>query len=209
MAEYWTRQAGVAAGWPFACESVVFDQHKDWMVRNLMLVCSCVGVCGCSTSSADDARKVNEFRSNLDHKVWPTYGDVQQWATSEGALLPTGEDGTANTEAMHRALMAAIDEISEATGLPYYVVDTDGATVYYAADGVTVTTEALGGVPSVAKVPQRVFLATIMQAARWYTRRQTANGVLGGAAFGGVTRASGLDFDVRQMLRNYRRVGIA
>ena len=208
MAE-WTRQAGIAAGWPFACDLLVFDQHKDWMLRNMLLVCSCVGVCGCSAGSADDARKANEFRSNLDHKPWPTYEDVQQWATSEGALSATGEDGTANTGAMNAALMAAIDEISEGTGLPYYEVDADGVTVYYEADGVTVTTEALGGVPTVAKVPQRVFLATVMQAARLYTRRQSQNGTLGASAFGGVARVSGMDSDVRKLLRNYWRVGIA
>ena len=182
--------------------------NRDYFERNIVTTrCGC-GSCGDCTGAAD-LRTRNLRRSNVPWCPWPTYEDVQQWATSEGALLATGEDGTANSEAMNSALMAAITKVSEGTLLPYFEVDADGVTVFYEADGVTVTTEALGGVPKVAKVPRKVRAATIMHAHRLYRRRLSPDGTLGSSAFGGQIRVSKYDPDIRKLLGRWLVKGVA
>lgn len=183
---YWTRQALRAYG-RGACGFA--DQHVDYFTRNIL-----VSYPGSNDLNGDAARAANEYRSNMDHQPWPTYEDVAQWGTSNGYPAQVGEDGTTNTAAMEWALKAATSRISEATHLDYYVVDADGA--------VTADKE-------IAKIPFEVWLATVMQAFRWYRRRITPDGSLGASAFGGVVRVGRFDPDVEEMLRNYRFVGIA
>jgi len=197
----WTRQAWGVSG---TYGSRVADQHKDWVVRNLFLTCGCTSFCACSAVSADEARAENLKRSNVPHCPWPTYEDVQQWAHSEGVGAAMGQDETANTGALELATLAAIDDISEDTGLPYILQDADGVNVD--ADGVAL---ADGVVPVLCDVPVRVNLATTMHAARLYRRRMSPDGTLGASAFGGAIRVSKYDPDVRELLANWLRVGVA
>ncbi len=201
---YYTRQAYSYLG------RTVATQHKDFFLRNIVVTrCGC-GTCSQCTgaSAAGTVAAKNRWRSNVPECPWPTYEDVAQWAHSEGVGPTLGLDETQNPAAFQSAVMAAIDDISEDTCLPYYVTDDGGVTLYYEPDGVTETTEDLGE-PKLATIPAKVHLATIIHATRLYRRRLSPDGTLGASAFGGAVRVSKYDPDVRNLLANYLRVGVA
>ena len=182
--------------------------NRDYFERNIVTTrCGC-GSCGDCTGAAD-LRARNLRRSNVPWHPWPTYEDVVQQAHSGGAGSGMGQDETNNPGWLNESLMAAIDDISEDTCLPYFEVDADHAVIYYEADGTTVTTEALGGVPKVAKVPRKVRAATIMHAHRLYRRRLSPDGTLGSSAFGGQIRVSKYDPDIRKLLGRWLVKGVA
>ena len=178
-------------------DSTVTGSHKDFFTRNILVTrCGC-GTCGSCTGSGDVAAR-NRQRSNVPWVLWPNYEDVVQWAHSEGVAAGMGLDGTQNTPALDDALMAAIDDIAEDCGLLYLQVDENG-DVALDADGNL----------AVAEVPRRVKQATIMHAAKIYRRRLSPDGTLGASAFGGAVRVSKYDPQVRDLLKNYLRVGVA
>lgn len=171
------------------------DQHNDFFTRNILVTCDPYGS---STAAADALAERNRSRSNVPWCPWPDYGDVVQWAHAEGVAAAMGLDGTSNTPALQMALMAALDDISEDTCLPYLEVDEAGELV---VDGA--------GDPVVATVPPKVHLAAVIHATRLYGRRKSQDGTLGASAFGGAVRVSKYDPDVRALLGNYLRKGVA
>lgn len=177
--------------------STTSGSHNDFFTRNILVTrCDC-GSCSSCTGGGDVAAR-NRQRSNVPWVPWPEYGDVAQWAHSEGVGAAMGLDETQNTPALDDALMAAIDDIAEDCGLLYLEVDESG-NVALDADGNH----------AVAEVPHKVRLATIMHATRLYRRRLSPDGTLGASAFGGQVRVSKYDPDVRNLLKNYLRVGVA
>lgn len=199
---YYTAQAYSYLG------RTVATQHRDFLVRNIVVTrCGC-GSCPECTGAGSEVAARNRRRSNVPCVPWPTYEQVAQWAHSEGVESGFGVDATQNSAALQSAVMAAIDDISEDTGLPYYEVDDDGQVVFYDADGA-VTTEEAGGEARVAEIPPKVELATKLHATRLYRRRLSPDGTLGSSAFGGAIRVSKYDPDVKNLLANHLRVGIA
>lgn len=77
-----------------------------------------------------------------------------------------------------------------------------GAIFRLAALQVRVTVDSWG----YPAVPEDVQMANLLQATRFYLRRQTPEGVAGSSEWG-VIRMSNLDPDVRQMLKDHRRPG--
>lgn len=58
-------------------------------------------------------------------------------------------------------------------------------------------------------VPPEVFYASMLQAARWLSRRRAVEGVIGASELGGVIRYSALDADVEHMIANHLVWGLA
>ncbi|MEM9652241.1 MAG: hypothetical protein AAGA65_09115 [Actinomycetota bacterium] len=169
----------------------VANQHCDFFTRGILVTAN-----NGTGSEAVAAR--NRRRSNVPHVPWPEYDEVADWATSEGVKVSLGRDGTSSTPALESARLAAIDDISEDTGLPYFVVDENDEFVLDDNDE-----------KQIAEVPPRVNLATRMHAVRLYRRRLSPDGTLGASAFGGAVRVSKYDPDVQNLLANYLRKGVA
>jgi hypothetical protein len=84
------------------------------------------------------------------------------------------------------------------------------ATLTSADTGITLCVGAGVETPDQpALVSPQVFDATLLQAARWYKRRQAVEGVIGASELGGVIRYSALDSDVEGMLANDLIYGLA
>jgi len=190
---YITRQAYSYYG------RTVADQHLDYFTRNILVTrCGCGSCSSCIGGGSSEVAARNKRRSNVPWCPWPTYEEVMQWANSEGIEASRGRDETSNSPALEAALLAAIDSISDYTGLPYFVVD-DAFEVVVDVDGNK----------TVAEVPPAVHQATVMHAYRLYRRRLSPDGTLGASAFGGAVRVSRFDPDIDRLLAPYKRRGIA
>lgn len=135
------------------------------------------------------------YELNQPHKVWPTYTDLEGWL---GDQLSTDD-----MSAYEWAINAAVAAIARRCELDVYERSTTPS--YNSAGEVYYETLT----PAVkAKVPQDVWLATVMQAARWAERKDTPNGLAGGE-IGETIRTSSLDPDVMELLGDYIVYGLA
>jgi hypothetical protein len=82
-----------------------------------------------------------------------------------------------------------------------YTTDDVGTVVCVGAGVADPDTPAL--------IPPHVFYPTLLQAARWFKRRQAVEGVIGASELGGVIRTSSLDPDIESMLANDLLYGLA
>lgn len=82
-----------------------------------------------------------------------------------------------------------------------------------AADMVYGVPLTVGPVPAqpdeLAEIPPHIFEATLLQASRWYRRRQASEGIQGASELGGAIRYGALDSDVELMLTNELIWGLA
>lgn len=136
----------------------------------------------------------SDYASNARLKPWPTYSDVTTWSAQNNGY---GDTLDMPEEQTQFALDAAISRIATRCQLDVYKTET--------VDGVKSTVEPLEH----AEVLPEVWLATVMQAARWAQRNQSTNGVLGSNDAMGAIRVYALDPDIEAMLGDHVRLGLA
>jgi hypothetical protein len=101
-----------------------------------------------------------------------------------------------------------LDPPQPAQGWPYTSIRTAGARSFLFTSPGLVQVTATWGWPA---VPDDVKMATLIQAARLYKRRESPDGTLGGGDFGIVRVGRSIDPDVQLLLEPYQLVvvGIA
>ena len=135
----------------------------------------------------------NDFAPNGMPATWPTYDEQQAWNNKDA---PNGQDLTDLPVAAQLALDAAIYWIAARCCLEVRPVDTKGDIAAGCDQGVP--------------IPPTVKLAVLMQAKRWYRRKDTPDGgTLGASELGGVVRQARLDSDVEALIANELIWGLA
>jgi len=135
----------------------------------------------------------NDFAPNGMMATWPTYPEFAEWNNRDA---PNGHDTTDRPLAAELALQAATWWIAARCCLDILPLDAKG----------DIATGCKEGVP----IPPTVKLAVLMQAKRWYRRKDTPDGgTLGASELGGVVRQARLDSDVEALIANELIWGLA
>ncbi len=116
---------------------------------------------------------------------WPDYEHVIDWARSNDYAASTGRDN-AKSDLLQRALDAATRQCARRAG------------VSYLAEG--------SSEPSM--IPADIHLAIVMQATKWYFRKDSPDGVVGSDQLNGSIRAGKFDPDVEAILEDFDELGL-
>lgn len=147
-----------------------------------------------------DAATARVFRAMNTHRLWVddiaddtvTIGDgdsfADTWETTDFTLEPIG------------AITNGV------AGEPYTLISVADSRRFGLTHPALVQVTATWGWP---EVPEDVKLATLIQGAVLFKRRESANGVLGGNDFGIVRIGARIDPDVEHLLSRYVRVAVA
>lgn len=136
--------------------------NADYFTRNILTYVPPYWATGLGETDVDELL-ANICATNGPKAPWPTERDVRAWAEIDGHPDVSGTDST-NPQALVWATRAAVSRIATLKGLPVLPVDADGA-VDPEGDPV--------------EIEPHVWLAVVMQAARWY-RRDDISGELDG-----------------------------
>lgn len=134
--------------------------NVDYFTRNIGTLLT--GPLTASSETVDELL-AHMLATNGPTVPWPTAGDVRAWAEIDGHPEVSGTDST-NPRALEWATSAAVARVAKLKGLPVLPVDADG-NVDTDGDPVTVDPD--------------IWLAVVIQAARWY-RRDEVSGELDG-----------------------------
>jgi hypothetical protein len=141
-----------------------------------------------------------QFRATRPH-----YVNVDDFSTATGLVVKTGTDGTFPTTLTDYTLEPLNGVVDGVTGWPFNRVTLHAGSFPFGLTRPGVEITARWGW---AAVPDDVFQAALIQAARIFGRRYSANGLVGQGDF--IFRVSlKLDPDVEMMLAPYRRPQVA
>lgn len=129
------------------------------------------------------------FRANGETVNWPDHGEVARW-------MP-GDPSSVEDQNLILAVAAANNKISERTGFNVRPLDANGDPLNPGDPGYLAV-----------EIPPEIKLAAMLQAARWYRRHMTPEGVLGANDFDGVVRVSRIDPDIADLIAGYRQLGL-